>query len=101
MANVVNYGDISPRTAAYVIKELLTRAMPYMIIEKFGANYPIPTNSTKTAKWRRYFLQGATGSAGNGVASSPFFVPLALTPLVEGVTPGRATAGEPGLHRAR
>jgi N4-gp56 family major capsid protein len=85
MAQTVVYGDISPRTAAYVIKDLLTRAMPYMVIEKFGQNYPIPTNNTKTAKWRRYFLQGATGSAGSG--SGNYFVPLALTPLVEGVTP--------------
>ncbi len=85
MANTVNYGDISPRTAAYVIKDLLTRAMPYMVIEKFGQNYPIPTNNTKTAKFRRYFLQGATGTAGSG--SGNYFVPLALTPLVEGVTP--------------
>lgn len=85
MANMVNYGDISPRTAAYVIKDLLSRAMPYMVIEKFGQNYPIPTQNTKTAKWRRYFLQGATGSAGSG--SGNFYTPLALTPLVEGVTP--------------
>lgn len=85
MAQVVNYGDISPRTAAYVIKDLLKRAIPYMVIEKFGQSYPIPQNSTKTAKWRRYFLQGATGSAGSG--SGNFYTPLALTPLVEGVTP--------------
>lgn len=85
MAQAVIYGDISPRTAAYVIKDLLTRAMPYMVIEKFGQNYPIPQNSTKTAKWRRYFLQGATGAAGSG--SGSYFVPLAITPLVEGVTP--------------
>ena len=85
MANVVNYGDISPRTAAYVIKDLLTRAMPYMVIEKFGQNYPIPQNNTKTAKFRRYFLQGATGAAGSGAGN--FFVPLALSPLLEGVTP--------------
>lgn len=85
MANMVNYGDISPRTAAYVIKDLLSRAMPYMVIEKFGQNYPIPTQNTKTAKWRRYFLQGATGSAGSG--SGNFYTPLATTPLVEGVTP--------------
>lgn len=87
MANVVNYGDISPRTAAYVIKDLLTRAMPYMVIEKFGSNYPIPQNNTKTAKWRRYFLQGATGAAGSGNPAQAFYTPLALTPLVEGVTP--------------
>lgn len=87
MANIVTYGDISPRTVAYVMKDLLTRAMPYMVIEKFGQAYPIPTNNTKTAKFRRYFLQGATGAAGNGVASSPYYVPLATTPLAEGVTP--------------
>lgn len=87
MANMVQYGDISPRTAAYVMKDLLTRAMPYMVIEKFGQAYPIPQNNTKTAKFRRYFLQGATGSAGSGNPAQAYFVPLALTPLVEGVTP--------------
>jgi N4-gp56 family major capsid protein len=86
------YGDITPRTAAYVVKDLLKRAMPYMCIEKFGQQYPIPQNNTQTAKFRRYFLVGATGSAGAGVggvngAQQPFYVPLALTPLVEGVTP--------------
>jgi N4-gp56 family major capsid protein len=86
------YGDITPRTAAYVVKELLKRAMPYMCIEKFGQQYPIPQNNTQTAKFRRYFLVGATGSAGqssggvNG-AGAPYYVPLATTPLVEGVTP--------------
>jgi N4-gp56 family major capsid protein len=87
MANIVSYGDISPRTAAYVVKDLLKRAMPYMVIERFGQSYPIPLNSTRTAKFRRYFLVGATGSAGDGVASSPFFTPLSMTPLLEGVTP--------------
>ena len=87
MAQVVQYGDISPRTAAYVVKELLKRALPYMVIERFGQAYPIPLNSTRTAKFRRYFLTGATGSAGNGQATNPFFTPLSLTPLVEGVTP--------------
>lgn len=87
MAQAVVYGDITPRTAAYVVKELLKRAMPYMVIEKFGQMYPIPQNNTQTAKFRRYFLVGATGSAGAGVAGQPFFVPISTTPLVEGVTP--------------
>jgi len=87
MAQIVQYGDISPRTAAYVVKELLKRAMPYMVIERFGQSYPIPLNSTRTAKFRRYFLTGATGSAGNGNPANPFFTPLSITPLVEGVTP--------------
>lgn len=85
MANAVSYGDISPRTAAYVVKQLLDRAAPVLLIEKFGQAYPIPQNSTKSAKWRRYFLSGSTGAAGSG--SGAFYVPLALTPLVEGVTP--------------
>ena len=87
MAQIVQYGDISPRTAAYVVKELLKRAMPYMVIERFGQSYPIPLNSTRTAKFRRYFLTGATGSAGSGNPANPFFTPLSITPLVEGVTP--------------
>lgn len=85
MANAVSYGDISPRTAAFVVKQLLERAAPVLMIEKFGQAYPIPQNSTQSAKWRRYFLSGATGAAGSG--SGNFYVPLALTPLVEGVTP--------------
>jgi N4-gp56 family major capsid protein len=89
---IMNYGDITPRTAAYVVKDLLKRAMPYMVLEKFGQQYPIPQNNTQTAKFRRYFLVGATGAAGNSVggvngAGTPFYTPLALTPLVEGVTP--------------
>jgi N4-gp56 family major capsid protein len=87
MANVVQYGDISPRTAAYVVKQLLERATPYMVLERFGQSYPIPLNSTRTAKFRRYFLNGATGSAGSGNPANNFFTPLSLTPLLEGVTP--------------
>jgi N4-gp56 family major capsid protein len=84
---ITTYGDITPRTAAFVVKQLLDRALPYLVLEKFGANYPIPKNNTKTAKWRRYFLQGATGAAGSGNPTQAFYTPLALTPLVEGVTP--------------
>lgn len=94
MAVITSYGDISPAVAAYSVVRMLKRAMPYLHIEKFGQTYPLPTNSTQTAKFRRYFLQGAQGSAGSqtpqgGVngAGQPFFIPLALTPLVEGVTP--------------
>jgi N4-gp56 family major capsid protein len=87
MATPVTYGDITPRTAAYVVKDLLKRAMPYMVLEKFGQQYPIPQNNTKSAKFRRYFLVGATGSAGAGTVGQPYFVPIAITPLVEGITP--------------
>lgn len=64
------YGDITPRTAAYAVAQLLKRALPYLVLEKWGQAYPIPTNSTKVAKFRRYEA-----------------LPLATTPLTEGVTP--------------
>lgn len=85
MANTVTYGDISPAVAAYAVVKMLKRAMPLLHLEKFGQTYPLPQNSTQTAKFRRYFLVGATGAAGNG--SGNFFIPVATTPLVEGVTP--------------
>lgn len=71
MASVpTNYGDISPRTAAYAVKQLLKRGMPYLCLERFGQTYPLPTRSTKVAKFRRYEA-----------------LPVATTPLTEGVTP--------------
>ncbi len=82
---MVNYGDISPAVAAWATVRMLKRALPLLVFEKFGQTYPLPTNSTQTAKFRRYFLSGATGSAGNGTGD--FYTPLATTPLVEGVTP--------------
>src|SRR5574343_454959 len=85
MAQVTGYGDISPAVAAYSVVRMLKRAMPYLHLEKFGQVYPLPTNSTQTAKFRRYFLSGTTGSAGSG--SGNFYIPVATTPLVEGVTP--------------
>lgn len=84
---ITNYGDISPAVAAWSVVRMLERAMPYLHYEKFGQTYPLPTNSTQTAKFRRYFLTGATGSAGNSTPGSNYYVPLATTPLVEGVTP--------------
>jgi N4-gp56 family major capsid protein len=66
-----NYGDISPRTAAYAEKQLLTRAIPFMVLEKFGQSKALPSNSSKTIVFRRY----------NALDTTP-------TALVEGVTPG-------------
>ena len=88
MTEVMNYGDISPAIAAYSVVRMLKRAMPYLHLEKFGQTYVLPTNNTKTAKFRRYFMVGATGSAGEtGNPISDFNIPVAITPLVEGVTP--------------
>lgn len=90
---MVQYGDISPAVAAWAVVRMLKRALPLLVFEKFGQTYPLPTNSTQTAKFRRYFLSGATGAAGNG--SGNFYTPLATTPLVEGVTPdGRSLANQ-------
>jgi len=90
--SMITYGDISPRTAGRVVKELLKRGLPHLCLEKFGQSQPQPKNATTTVKWRRYFLSGATGAAGSG--SGAFFTPLAMTPLVEGVTPVGRTLGK-------
>lgn len=89
MANITSYGDISPAVAAWSVVQMLKRGMPYLHLEKFGQTYPLPTNSTQTAKFRRYYLTGATGSAGTG--TGVFNVPTATTPLIEGVTPSGGT----------
>src|SRR3954469_24860637 len=86
---MLQYGDITPAIAAYYVVRMLRRAMPFLQIEKFGQTYVLPTNSTQTAKFRRYFLAGATGTAGSG--SGSYFYPVATTPLVEGVTPAGST----------
>lgn len=52
-----SYGDISPRTAAFVVAELLKRGMPLLVFEKYGQSKPLPANSTKTVSFRRYYLQ--------------------------------------------
>jgi N4-gp56 family major capsid protein len=86
MAQVTVYGDISPAVAAYAVVRMLKRAMPYLCLEKFGQTYVIPKNNTQTAKFRRYFLSGATGTAGYS-NNNAYYYPVATTPLVEGVTP--------------
>ena len=89
---ITSYGDISPAVAAYSVVRMLKRAMPYLHIEKFGQTYPLPNNSTQTAKFRRYYLAGTTGAAGpdgggtNG-GGSAFNIPVAIVPLTEGITP--------------
>lgn len=71
---LTTYGDISPRTAAFAVAAMLKRALPYLVIEKFGQSFPIPNNSSKVAKFRRYEA-----------------LAKATTPLVEGVTPSGKT----------
>jgi N4-gp56 family major capsid protein len=64
------YGDISPRTAAYAVVEMLKRGVPYLCLEKFGQSKPLPGNKSMSMTWRRYNS-----------------LPVAITPLTEGVTP--------------
>lgn len=85
MTQVVQYGDISPAVAAYSVVRMLKRAMPLLQLERFGQTYPLPQNSTQTAKFRRYYMTGASGAAGSGTGA--FNIPVATTPLIEGVTP--------------
>ena len=54
--STITYGDISPRTAAFVVRDLLKRGMPWLILEKFGQAKPLPAKSTKTIQFRRYYL---------------------------------------------
>ncbi len=70
MSGSTDYGDISPRTAAYASKRLLMRAIPYLVIEKFGQAKPLPRKHSDTIIFRRYER-----------------FPYTPTPLTEGVTP--------------
>lgn len=79
------YGDITPRQSAFSMAGFLSRAIPLMVLEQFGQAYVVPTNNTQTAKFRRYYLAGATGAAGSG--SGNYNTPVATTALTEGVTP--------------
>lgn len=67
-------GTLSTMANVYVVAKMLIRALPYLVFEKFGQAYPLPTKSTKTAKFRR-------------------FESLDVTPteLTEGVTPTAQT----------
>lgn len=67
---MTEYGDISPRTAAYAAVDLLKRALPYLCLEKFGQAKPLPAKRSQSMKFRRY----------NSLDT-------ATTPLTEGVTP--------------
>jgi len=79
---VTNYGDISPRTAAYAEKELLKRALPYLVIEKFGQSKSLPANHTKVMKFRRY----------NALNNNPTVLQEGVTPASQALTVTDVTA---------
>lgn len=70
------YGDITPRTAAYVQKQLLERANPQLVMEPFLDGKPVPTRSTKNTTFRRY----------NTLSTDPKFLTEGVTPADTAVT---------------
>ena len=90
--STTTYGDISPRTAAFVVRDLLKRGMPWLILEKFGQAKPLPSKSTKTIQFRRYFLDSTwTSTFGSDFNPHEYFKGTNFNPanktLTEGVTP--------------
>jgi N4-gp56 family major capsid protein len=88
----IKYGDISPRTAAFVVRDLLKRGMPWLVFEKFGQSKPLPSNSTKTIQFRRYYLDSTfTSTFGSDFNPHEYFKGTNFDPsnkvLTEGVTP--------------
>lgn len=67
---ITQYGDISPRTAAYAYTEMLKHAEPVLVLGRFGQLKPLPKNKSQTIKFRR------------AIPYDPV-----TSPLVEGVTP--------------
>ena len=88
VTGTVIYGDISPRTAAYVVRDLQKRGMPFLVFEKFGQSKPLPMHNTKSIKFRRYFLKDTTLSS---FTPANYFKTDNFDPtkkqLTEGVTP--------------
>ena len=72
--SAASQGTLSTMANVYVVAKMLIRALPYLVFEKFGQAYPLPTKSTKTAKFRRFESLDATP-----------------TELTEGVTPTAQT----------
>lgn len=68
------YGDISQRTAAYAVVDMLDHAEAIFVLSKFGQTKEIPKNKADNMKFRR-----------------PIPFAPATTPLTEGVTPAAQT----------
>jgi hypothetical protein len=47
------YGDISPRTAARVVRTMLRHNEPDLILSKMGRTEPQPKGATDSVKFRR------------------------------------------------
>ena len=91
------YGDITPRTAAYVVKDLLDRGMPFLVFEKFGQMKELPANSTQSIKFRRYFLNTTFSDFNSKFNLNEYLTSSNFDPtkkvLTEGVTPTASDLG--------
>ena len=84
VANGTTTGALSTMLNAHAIFQFLVRALPYLVLEKFGQAYPLPERSTKQIKFRRYEALSATP-----------------TKLTEGVTPTPSLASTMSQGRSR
>lgn len=66
------YSGLSPRTTAYVVRDLLKRGFPYLVFEKFGEAKTLGRNQSDSMKFRRYFLAGATFDSLTGAYAGRF-----------------------------
>jgi len=67
---ITAYGDVSQRTAAYAVVDMLDHAEAVFVLSKFGLTKELPKNKADNMKFRR-----------------PIPFTPAVTPLSEGVTP--------------
>jgi len=80
------------------------RSFPLLVFEKFGQAKPLPKNSTKTIKFRRYFLKDSAFSASdNGIFSAgSYFNTDNFDPtkkiLTEGQTPAATGLDKQDLY---
>ncbi|MBE0418554.1 N4-gp56 family major capsid protein [Pseudoalteromonas nigrifaciens] len=65
-----NYGDLGTEAGVYAEMKMLEHADPILVLNKLGDHKPMPKNASKVIKFRR-----------------PQALPLATTPLTEGVRP--------------
>jgi N4-gp56 family major capsid protein len=71
---MTEYGDLSQRTAAHAVVDMLDYAEAVLVLSKFGLTKEMPKNKADNMKFRR-----------------PVPFAPALTPLTEGVTPASKT----------
>ena len=64
------YSDLSVRNTVYAQKKMLETPQPMLILEALATHFTVPLNSTRVASWVRADA-----------------LPLATTPVVEGVVP--------------